>query len=145
MARSAKATILGVNEFESDSPNITASGFFQVSPSICAAAGAGVIRLTTKYSRLHRQNTHHACIMNGMPSSWLMNFSVPKTGRSRTKDMAPIKKPKIRVARAACLVPRRQKTPHKKTVVIGGARSAAITLIASKMLEYLPPCVDHKM
>ena len=91
------------------------------------------------------QNTHHACIRNGIPSLWLMIFSVPNVGRSSTNANAPIKNPKMSVARAACLVPRRQKTPKRNTAVIGGARSAAMTLIASKILEYLPPWVDHSI
>src|SRR5207247_1470701 len=39
----------------------------------------------------------------------------------------------------------RQNTPQANTAVTGGARSAAIALIASKILEYLPPCVDQSM
>ncbi len=42
------------------------------------------------------------------------------------------------------MVTLRQST-SKNTVVIGGERAAAITLIASKMLENLAPCVDHKI
>ncbi len=74
-----------------------------------------------------------------------MSFSVPKTGKSRTKDNAPMTKPNIKVAIDACFVPRRQNTPNRNTVVMGGARSAAITLMASNMLEYLLPCVDHNI
>src|SRR5690242_4845409 len=139
VANRTPATNLGVDEVDAASPKITAMGFFHVKPSICTGSGGGVIKLTKMYRTLHRQNTHHACIRNGIPSVWLMIFSVPNAGRSSTNANAPTKKPKMRVAKAACLAPRRQKTPNRNTAVIGGARSAAMTLIASKMLEYLPP------
>ena len=45
----------------------------------------------------------------------------------------------------ASLFPRLLKTPNKKTVVMGGAIAAAILLIASKMLEKFPPCVDQSI
>ena len=123
MASSAAATTLGVDEVEAESPKMTAIGFAHVRPSICSAAGGGVTKLTTTYKTLHRQKTHHACIRNGIPSPWLIIFSVPNTGRSSTNASAPIRKPKMRVASAAWLVPRRQKTPKRNTAVIGGARS----------------------
>src|SRR5271154_5006479 len=135
VASSSAATILGAEALAS--PKMTEIGFFHVKPSTCSGGGGGVSKLTMTNSTLHRQNTHHACIRNGIPSLWLMIFSVPKTGKSRMNDAAPTRKPKVRVAIDACFVPRRQNTPNKNTVVIGGARSAAITLIASKMLEYL--------
>ncbi len=40
----------------------------------------------------------------------------------------------ISVNRQACLVPLRQKTPQMKTVVTGGASSAAIEFTAPKIL-----------
>ena len=83
---------------------------------------------------LHSTNDHQPCNRNGIPQPSVMSFCSPKTGRSATNASAPSVKPKISVASDACLVPRRQKTPHRKTVVIGGDRWAAMALIASKML-----------
>ncbi len=61
------------------------------------------------------------------------------------KEAAPSKNPAVSVIIDASLVPRFQKTPNRKTVVMGGARSAAMTLIASKILENLPPWVDQRI
>src|SRR6266481_8888066 len=127
--------ILGSEKPFTSLPKITARGLSQVRPSILSAGGGGVSRLIRMNIALQMQNTHQACIMKEIPQRWVTIFSVPNTGSSSTKDAAPIKKPVIRVTTEASLVPRRQNTPNRKTVVIGGARSAAITLMASKMLE----------
>jgi hypothetical protein len=124
---------------------IIRSGFSQVSPSTFSGGGGGVSRLTITHSTLQMQNAHHACIMKGMPQRWLTIFSSPKTGGSSKNDAAPIRNPKVSVTSDASSVPRRQNPPNRNTVVIGGARSAAMTLMASKMLEYRPPSVDHSI
>ena len=46
--------------------------------------------------------------------------------------------PKTKVVIAACLVPRFQKTPKRKTQVIAGANIIGILLTATKMLANLP-------
>ena len=73
---------------------------------------------------LQMQNDHQACIIKGTPHLFVMIFSVPITGKSMIKPMAPSKKPMTKVASAACLVPLRQKTLQTNTAVMGGARSA---------------------
>jgi hypothetical protein len=138
------ATSRGSLAFVIGCPNITANGLVQVSPLRLSSVGAGVSRLTNRKIRLHMQNIHHACIMNEIPKPSLMSFVFPNTGRSSTKEATPIRNPASKVTTEASFVPRRQKTPKRKTVVMGGARSAAITLMAAKILVNLPPCVDHK-
>src|SRR5271170_2267963 len=108
---------------------MTASGLLHVSPSRLSSAGGGVNRLTTTKIKLHIQNIHHACIMNEIPRPSLISFVLPNTGRSSTKEATPIRNPVSKVTTEASFVPRRQKTPKRKTVVMGGAKSDAITLM----------------
>ena len=49
----------------------------------------------------------------------------------------------IGVINAAWAVPFFEKTPSKNTAATGGAIAEAILLMASKILENFPHCVDH--
>src|SRR5579862_3037195 len=89
------------------------------------------------------QNSHQACIRKGTPQRDVITFSVPKTGRSRTKAMTPSANPEVKVHNDASFVPRRHSTPHRNTTAIGGETSAAMALTASKILEKRPPWVDQ--
>src|SRR5437870_5949755 len=90
------------------------------------------------------QNSQHACSINGIPNLAVKSLK-PKAGKSSTNTTAPRKNPPTKVANDACAVPRRQNTPQRKTVVIGGAKQAIMALSPSKIPPNFSPWVDQRV
>src|ERR1700744_2226944 len=114
-------------------------GLCQISPCVFSRRGAGVSKLTATKTMQQIQNIHQACMRNEIPQRSVMILVEPITGRSTKNEAMPMRKPVVKVTTDASFVPLGQKTPKRNTVVMGGARSEAMTLIAAKILEKRPP------